>query len=170
MSRETVSFRPIRPDDEPFLRQVYASTRLEELAPLGWSAEQQAAFLGQQFEAQHHHYQTHYADAAFLVILLNDRPIGRLYVARWPDEIRIIDIALLPEYRNAGIGSHLLRDLLDEAAQAGKPLRIHVEKFNRALSLYERLGFTPIADRDVYWFMEWSPNRGPNHDLDLSIS
>jgi len=152
-----LSFRLIRPDDEPFLRRVYASTRLEELAPLGWSPEQQAAFLGQQFDAQHYHYQTHYADAEFLVILLREQPIGRLYVARWPEQIALIDIALLPEYRNAGIGSRLLRGLLDEAATARKPLRIHVEKFNPALRLYRRLGFYPVEDKGVYWYMEWSP-------------
>jgi ribosomal protein S18 acetylase RimI-like enzyme len=63
------------------------------------------------------------------------------------------DIALLPEYCNRGIGTTLLRT--SEAATAGKPLRIHVERFNPALRLYERLGFTPIAGRGVYLFMEW---------------
>src|SRR5207249_4690178 len=144
--------------DEPFLRRVYASTRLEELAPLGWSADQQVAFLNQQFDAQHHHYHTYYADAAFQVIMLDDRPIGRLYVARWPNQILLIDIALLPDYRNAGIGSRLLRDLLDEAVRTDRPVRIPVEKFNPALRLYERLGFSIAEDQGVYWFMEWSPH------------
>ncbi|MBK9711275.1 MAG: GNAT family N-acetyltransferase [Kouleothrix sp.] len=144
------------PEDEPFLRRVYASTRLEELAPLGWSAEQQQAFLDQQFDAQHRHYQTYYGDAEFLLILRDAQPIGRLYVARWPEQIALIDIALLPEYRGAGIGSRLLRALIDEAAAAGKPLRIHVEKFNPALRLYQRLGFYPIEDKGIYWYMEWA--------------
>src|SRR5262249_15123218 len=143
--------------DEPFLFGVYAGTRLEELAPLGWSADQQAAFLAQQSDAQHQYYQANYAGADFQVILLDGRAVGRLYVARWEDEIRIIDIALLPEYRNAGIGSRLLKDLLDEAALAGKPIRIHVEKFNPALRLYQRLGFAIAEDLGVYWFMERAP-------------
>ena len=84
-------------------------------------------------------------------------PVGRLYVARWQDEIRIVDIALLPPYRNTGLGTTILRDLLAEAAVAHKPVRIHVEKFNPALRLYERLGFVPIADKGVYLFMEWTP-------------
>ena len=154
MSTIAVTLRPIRPDDMPFLFDVYASTRLEELAPLGWSAEQQAAFLTQQFNAQHHHYQLHFAQAAFDVVLQDRRPIGRLYVAREKDHILIIDIALLPAYRNRGIGSRLLHSLLDEAAGAGKAVRIHVEKFNPALRLYERLGFSVIDDHGVYWFME----------------
>ena len=157
MSTPTLALRPIRPDDGPFLYKVYASTRLEELAPLGWSAEQQAAFLTQQFNAQHQYYHANYADADFQIILVNGQPGGRLYVDRRGDEIRIIDIALLPEYRRAGVGSRLLRDLLDEAAAGGKPVRIHVEKFNPALRLYERLGFSIVDDRGVYWFMEWSP-------------
>jgi ribosomal protein S18 acetylase RimI-like enzyme len=157
MSRMPVSLRPVRADDAPFLFEVYASTRREELAPLGWSAQQQAAFLAQQFDAQRHSYQANYASADFQVILLDDRPIGRLYVARWEDEIRVVDIAILPEHRNARVGSRLLGDLLDEAAQAGKPVRIHVEKFNPALRLYQRLGFSIIGDRGVYWFMEWAP-------------
>jgi ribosomal protein S18 acetylase RimI-like enzyme len=157
VSSTSVTLRPIRPDDKPFLFGVYASTRLEELAPLGWSAEQQAAFLTQQFTAQHQYYQANYADADFQVIVRDDRPVGRLYVARWPEEIRLIDIALLPEYRNAGIGSRLIDELLVEAAATGRPVRIHVEKFNPALRLYQRLGFSQIADRGVYWFMEWSP-------------
>jgi ribosomal protein S18 acetylase RimI-like enzyme len=149
--------RHAQPDDEPFLFQVYASTRLEQLAPLGWSLEQQHAFLTQQFTAQHRHYQANYASADFQLILVNGQPAGRLYVARWPDEIRLIDIALLPEYRNAGVGSRLLNELLAEAAQAAKPVRLHVETFNRALRLYQRLGFVTIAVRGAHWFMERLP-------------
>src|SRR5436309_4435880 len=105
MSTATLALRPIRPEDGSFLYAVYASTRLEELAPLGWSAEQQAAFLTQQFNAQHQYYQANFSDAKFQVILLAGQQVGRLYVARQPDQILLIDIALLPEYRNAGIGS-----------------------------------------------------------------
>jgi len=157
MTTATLTLRPIRSDDEPFLYEVYASTRMEELAPLGWSAEQQAAFLTQQFNAQHQYYQANYPGADFQIILVNDQLAGRLYVDRRIGEIRIVDIALLPEYRNGGIGSRLLNDLLAESAQAGKFVSIHVEKFNPALRLYERLGFSISDDRGVYWFMEWKP-------------
>ncbi|HNP85585.1 MAG TPA: GNAT family N-acetyltransferase [Kouleothrix sp.] len=157
MNIDAITLRPIAPHDTPFLRRVYASTRTEELAPLGWSAEQQALFLNQQFDAQHYHYQTYYPNARFQVILLQGEPIGRLYIARWPHELRLIDIALLPEYRNCGIGSRLMHDLLDEALAAGRPVRIHVEKFNPALRLYQRFGFVSIEDRGIYVFMEWAP-------------
>ena len=157
----TVSLRPIRPDDEAFLYEVYASTRLDELAVVDWDEAQKAAFLHMQFAAQHTYYQEHYVGADFLVILVDDHPAGRLYVARWDEEMCLMDIALLPAYRNAGIGSALLHALMAEAAQAGKPVRIHVEKQNPALRLYTRLGFRPIADRGVYWFLEWSPTPSP---------
>ena len=170
MSEPCVTFRPITAEDEPFLRRVYASTRLEELAPLGWSADQQSGFLAQQFNAQHQYYQEHYADADFQLILLGEQPIGRLYVARWPDEIRLMDIALLPEHRNAGYGTHIIRELLEEAARARKPLRIHVEKFNPALRLYQRLGFFPIEDRGIYWYMERSPSSAPAPAAEVSAA
>jgi ribosomal protein S18 acetylase RimI-like enzyme len=157
MTTATLTLRSIHPEDQPFLYEVYASTRTEELAPLGWNSEQQAAFLTQQFNAQHQYYQASYASADFQIILVNGQPAGRLYVERGADELRLIDIALLPEYRNAGIGTGLIKNLLAEAQQAGKPVRIHVEKFNPALRLYKRLGFSIIDDRGVYWFMEWKP-------------
>ena len=151
----TIALRPIRPEDQPFLLAVYASSREPELAVVEWDAEQKAAFVRMQFDAQHAYYQEHYAGAAFDVILVDGQPAGRLYVARENDEIRIVDIALLPNFCNRGIGTSLLRGLQSEAAAAGKSLRIHVERFNPALRLYERLGFTSIADRGVYLFMEW---------------
>jgi ribosomal protein S18 acetylase RimI-like enzyme len=152
-----VTLRPVCAGDEPFLFDLYASTRLEELAPVGWSAELRARFLRWQFNAQQRFYQVAYTGADSQVIVLDDRPIGRLYVVRMEDEIRVVDIAILPEYRNAGIGSRLLGDLFDEATQAGKPVRIHVKKVNPALRLYQRLGFAIVDDRGVYWFMERAP-------------
>lgn len=110
-----------------------------------------------QFAAQHDYYHEHYADAAFQLILCDGQPAGRLYVARWPAEIRIIDIALLPPFRNRGIGASLLQQLLDEAAVAGQRVSIHVERYNSALRLYQRLGFREIEDQGVYLLMEWTP-------------
>ena len=150
-----LTLRPVSADDLPFLCAVYASTREQELTAVAWDAAQKAAFLDMQFRAQHTYYLAHYPDAAFDVILINHQPAGRLYIDRATSEIRIVDIALLPEWCNRGIGSALINVLQGEAAAAGKPLRIHVERFNPALRLYERLGFRQIEDRGVYLFMEW---------------
>ncbi len=152
--REPHTFRPIRPDDEALLFQIYASTREEELAPVPWTAAEKDAFLRMQFNAQHRYYQDQFPDASYRLILLGDLPAGRLYLHRQEDELNIIDIALLPAYRNAGLGTRLLREVFAEADAAGKPVRIHVERFNPALRLYERLGFSRIADTGVYFLME----------------
>jgi GNAT superfamily N-acetyltransferase len=161
-----IALRSVRPDDRVFLLSVYASTREPELATVDWDAAQKAAFVRMQFDAQYAYYQEYYEGAAFNVILVGGQPAGRLYIHRRADEIRIMDIALLPEYCNRGIGTTLLHELQSEAAAAGKPLRIHVERFNPALRLYERLGFRQIDDRGVYLFMEW--RRGDNFQLPAS--
>lgn len=152
-----VTLRPVAPDDEAFLYRVYASTREEELAAVDWGEAQKAAFLRQQFDAQSRHYREYYPEATFDVILADGRPAGRLYVARWPEEIRIVDIALLPEHRDRGIGTHLLNALISESEESDKTLSIHVERFNPALRLYGRLGFHKTADKGVYLLMERPP-------------
>ncbi len=152
-----ISLRPVVPGDEEFLCGVYGSTREVELAHVDWDAPQKDAFVRMQFDAQHRYYAEHYAGAAFDVIVVDGEPAGRLYVARWPDEVRIVDIALLPPYRNRGIGSSLLHELIAEADAARQPVTIHVEKFNPALRLYQRLGFSPIEDRGVYLFLRRPP-------------
>jgi ribosomal protein S18 acetylase RimI-like enzyme len=146
--------RPAAPDDEPFLLKVYAGTRLDELAPLAWTDEQKAAFIAHQFAAQTSHYAEHYKGMTIDIIEVDGQPAGRLLVARWPEEIRIVDISLLPEYRGAGTGTSLLRELIDEATAAGKRLSIHVEIQNRAMRLYERLGFRPVGEHGVYLLLE----------------
>ena len=150
-------FRPIADTDLPFLARLYASTRMEELAVTAWSDAQKAAFLQSQFDAQHAHYQKHYAGSDFFVIEREAQAVGRLYLARWKDEHRIVDIALLPEFRRGGLGTALLSDLLDEAARAGKAVTIHVEKFNPALTLYRRLGFLAAGEEGAYDLMRWEP-------------
>lgn len=153
----SVTLRRVEPGDDQFLRCVYASTREEELAPLPWSDDEKAAFLRQQFDAQDEHYRRHYDGASFDVIVLEGVPVGRLFVARWHDEIRIMDLALLIEHRAAGIGTSVLSQLLDEGKRARKRVSVHVEKYNPAIRLYERLGFRAVADKGVYLLMEASP-------------
>lgn len=155
--RHRLRFRAIGEQDLEILYRVYASTRTDELNQTDWDEEQKEQFLRMQFNAQHSHYQEHFGSAQFLLILEGGEPIGRLYVDRRPDEIRVIDIALLPEHRRRGLGGALMRDLLDEGRGSGRAVRIHVEKFNPALRLYRRLGFRAIEDQGVYLFMEWVP-------------
>jgi len=155
-SQSGLRFRPITDADLPFLALVYASTRTEELAVTPWTDAEKAAFLDMQFRAQHQHYQAHYPEADWLVVMHGGENIGRLYIERWPSAHCIIDVALLPAHRGKGFGETLLRDLQDEAATAGKAVSIHVEKNNRAMRLYRRLGFRTAEDKGVYDLMRWT--------------
>jgi RimJ/RimL family protein N-acetyltransferase len=153
-----ITLRPITPDDMELLLRIYRSTREEELAMvLDWTEETKAAFVRQQFEAQYAWYRDHYEGAQFDVILFDGAPAGRLYVHRRPDEIRLVDITLLPDFRKEGLGTSILRDLLAEGQAAGKPVTIHVEIYNPAMQLYQRLGFVPVEERGPYRLMKWSP-------------
>jgi ribosomal protein S18 acetylase RimI-like enzyme len=151
-----LTFRRITDADLPVLARIYASTRAEELAPVPWSDAEKAAFLDMQFRAQHAHYRQYYPEADWLMTMRGNENVGRLYLERLPSQHRIIDIAFLPEYRGRGLGEALLRDLLDEAAAAGKPVSIHVEKLNPAMRLYRRLGFVTEEDKGIYDLMRWT--------------
>jgi len=149
-----ITGRPCTEADLAFLYEVYASTREEEMTVVPWDDQQKEAFLRMQFHAQHTYYHDQFPGASYSIIEANGVPAGRLYINRSEDEILVIDIALVPWYRRRGIGTGLLREILREGAEGSKPVRIHVEKFNPALRLYERLGFLPVGDNGVYLLME----------------
>lgn len=150
-----ITGRPCTEADMAFLYEVYASTREEEMTVVPWDDQQKEAFLRMQFHAQHTYYHDQFPGASYSIIEANGVPAGRLYINRSEDEILVIDIALVPRYRRQRIGTGLLREILREGAEGSKPVRIHVEKFNPALRLYERLGFLPVDDSGVYLLMEW---------------
>jgi ribosomal protein S18 acetylase RimI-like enzyme len=152
---DVVSLRAASSGDEAFLQAVYAGTRAQELALTNWTDDQKAAFCRSQFAAQDTHYRQYYPNSVFSVILRDGTPVGRLYVDQLEREIRIMDISLLPEHRGFGIGTRLLMEMQSAAAAGGKTLTIHVEKFNPALRLYQRLGFCPKQDEGIYLLMEW---------------
>lgn len=160
-SHPDITLRPVGPADQDFLIEVYGSTRAEEMALVPWTDEQRQAFIQHQFTAQQNHYAQKYPTASHDVIMFNDRPVGRLYVARLDQEIRIIDITLLPAERNAGIGSYLIKQLLDEANHSGKLTRIYVEEFNPSLRLFERLGFSPSEQHGIHVLLQCNSSQHP---------
>lgn len=157
---QSVTLRVAQEDDLPLLRRVYASTRQAELASVDWDEAQRAWFLGMQFDLQARAFAQAYPEADWQVVVCDGQPIGRLIVDRCSHSIRLVDIALLPDYRSGGIGSELLRRLLDEATAAGKPVVLHVARSNPAGALYQRLGFVVSARDDVYLEMQWRPGGG----------
>jgi ribosomal protein S18 acetylase RimI-like enzyme len=158
-----ITRRPVAPSDTPFLEGLYASTRTAELAVLPWSEEQKSVFIRSQFTTQSIQYATNYPDASFEVVMIDGTAAGRLCVERRAALMQIIDIALLPQFRGAGVGTRLLRGLLDEATTQGATVALHVECHNPARRLYERLGFELCADDAgtgtdaVYAAMRWYP-------------
>lgn len=152
-----ITLRPVRPEDEAFLLELYASTRREEVAAWGWDEAQREAFLKMQFNAQQQHYRFQYRDADHQIILVAERQAGRLYVWRDDQRILLVDIALLPEYRGAGIGTKVIGGLLAEAEQAKRPVLLHVRKYNPARRLYERLGFVAVGETEMDFEMRWMP-------------
>lgn len=154
-----ITLRPVGPDDQDFLTAVYASTRADEMAMVPWTDEQRQAFVQWQFAAQQEHYGKQYPGASHDLIMLDGRPVGRLYVARLDHEIRIVDITVLPAERNAGIGSYLLQQLLDEADRIGKMTRIYVEDFNPSLTLFTRLGFATSEQNGFNLLLKRDPSQ-----------
>ena len=149
-----IELLPVAEGDREFLYRVYASTRADELAAVPWDSAQKEAFLRAQFDAQDRWYHEQYTRVTYDVIAIDGEPAGRLYVRRGQTEIRIVDIALLPEHRGRGVGTSLLRALLAEADAEDKRVTIHVERTNPALRFYQRLGFSVAEDKGVYLFMQ----------------
>ena len=153
-----IRFRAVRPSDREFLFRVYVSTR-PDITLTNLTEPEKVKLLKSQYDAQHRHYEAYFSTADYLVVLRGAQAIGRFYVYRGSDEIRILDIALLPEFRSLGIGSIIMSDVIKEAAVADKPVRLYVEIESGALRFYERLDFVKVAEQGAHYFMECKPRR-----------
>ena len=158
-----VSLRPATDADQEFLIGVYANSRAAELAQVNWDDSQKDAFIRWQYALQKQEYETRYPSARYDVILVDGAPAGRIWIGTDDTQIRLLDIALLTEFQNRGVGTYLLRQLMDEATHANKPLRHMVFMLNdNANRLYQRLGFKTIEDVGGYLHMEWTPGQDTN--------
>jgi ribosomal protein S18 acetylase RimI-like enzyme len=138
--------------DAALIAALYACTREEELRQVPWSDAQKKAFTDWQSEQQEKHYALHYPRAERLVVE-RGAPIGRIYVDTTRVEVRLMDVTLLPPHRNLGLGSRLMDVLLEYADALGQQSSLHVEPFNPAKRMYERLGFRVVETRGLYEFM-----------------
>ena len=155
-----VSLRPVTDADQEFLVGVYASTRAAELAQVDWEDSQKDAFIRWQYAMQKQEYDTRFPHARYEVILVDGQPAGRIWVGSDDMQVRLLDIALLTEFQNRGVGGYLLRQLIDEAKREQKVLRHMVFMLNEnAHRFYERLGFVEIEDVGGYKHMEWRADR-----------
>lgn len=134
------------------------------MALVPWNDEQKNAFIKFQFEAQHQHYTSKYPPDSFKIIELEGERVGRLYLSELADEVRIIDLTILPERRGKGLGKRIITDILK---QATKPVRIYLESFNRSVGLFNELGFEIIDDEGVYQL--WECRRIGTRDLTATV-
>ena len=153
----SLKLRSATADDKPFLLSLFATTRSDELAFVNLDENQKKSFIAMQFEAQSRQYVVSYPQAKGKIILWNDDPIGRLLLNRGELEFTLVDVALLPVHRGAGIGTGLIVDIQKDAGAAGKPIRLHVLTSSAAKRLYERLGFSRVGGDAVYLEMIWVP-------------
>lgn len=157
-----VSFRPVKDEDQPFLQALYAGTREWEFAHSTWTRASIDSFLKGQFDAQTLSYSATYPGASFMIIELNGAAIGRLTADRQDDCLRVIDLIIAPQWQGQGIGTDILRSLLNEAHGGKVPVRLFAEKANqRALELYRRHDFVVTGELPGHYALEWRPNTGP---------
>ena len=149
---DPVTIRLVSPNDREFLERLYASTRGEELAMLGWTKEQESAFFEMQFDLQSRAYAMQFPDAVTYIVEHDRNLVGRMIVERRDDELRVIDISLVAEFRGLGIGAHVLEGL----KSASKAVILRVLKTNpRARRFYDKHGFETVEDADLHWTMRW---------------
>jgi ribosomal protein S18 acetylase RimI-like enzyme len=154
---EGITLRAVTEADRDFVLSAYASTRAAEMAMVPWTAEQKDAFVKAQFAAQAHHYAAEYPGASHEIICRDGVATGRLYLDRGAEKFHILDVTVLPEFRNAGIGSFVLRRILEEAGRSGLPVSIYVESFNPSFNLFRKLGFQLSSNDGFQCLLRWSP-------------
>jgi len=151
----SITLRPAGDHDENFLRDLYATTRQEEIAYLPWTPEAKLDFVRMQFDAQRRHYNATYPNADQSIVLVAGAPAGRFYVDRQDTQVLIVDLTLLPEFHRRGIGSALVSTLQREAGSSGKSITGHVERRNPAQIFWRQLGFEVTPADDMYFRILW---------------
>lgn len=154
----TITFRTVSDADQAFLVDLYADSRAAELAPTPWTGAQKRAFVEMQFAAQSKSYAENHPRATHEIICVDGRPVGRLYLSREAPGFHILDILIATASRNAGVGSGVLAEILDEADRAGQPITVHVESFNPSLRLFKRLGFRIASENGFLLLLERPPS------------
>lgn len=150
-----IQLRPCVASDDAFLIGLYRRTHEEMFNALEIPRDQLEQILQTQFAAQQEHYRAVYPKADFDLVILGSEPIGNLYALRGLEQYVLVDINLLPDQRNSGIGSHLVEQLISEAQAARKPVHAKVRRGNPAWRLWQRLGFKKVYDDGVYLSIEY---------------
>jgi ribosomal protein S18 acetylase RimI-like enzyme len=152
-----VRLRPEREDDRDFRYRLFCDSRQPEFAVvLPPDVFQQV--MAHQFQAQTVSYRGQFPQARFDIIELDGRPIGRIVVDRPGDRLHLIDQAIIPELRGRGIGTAIMRALMDEAAARRVPVVLEASSSNDpSMRLYLRLGFVVTEITELYIELTWTP-------------
>ena len=157
-----IQLRPAEEKDAAFIEAVYRTTREAELNLTNWSDHQKSAFISMQSAAQLLDYKAKFPEARFQIIIYNKKEAGRFFTCETEDEIRLLDITILPEFTGKGIGTYLLHRLIERSKKVQKKISLHVITSNPALKLYQRLGFVHIKNEGFYYYMERKPEKSSN--------
>lgn len=154
----TVRMRPVNETDDSFLYDVVSSTVRNQFKKMGGDIQIMEPLLRIQYENQTREYRKRFPQASHLIVTINNVDAGRIYLDRNSEEIRILDVTLLPEYRGKGLGAFILKMLEEEAAQNQLPIRIYVEEGNPSLRLFRRLGYQFQGKYgEVHNLLQWTP-------------
>jgi predicted acetyltransferase len=157
--RKRISFRPVvMPDDEPFLQELYASTR-DDLNAVFSDKDQLRQLLLMQYNGQKATYSAEFPNAVDEIVLFDGEPVGRLMLDHRDNSIHGVDIAIIRSTRNRGVGTGVLVGLFEECARKGVFFTLNVAKGNPAMRLYERLGCSTERDNGTHFLMTWRPER-----------
>jgi len=148
-----IALRAACDQDEPFFFRLFCSIRELEFAFLG--DKERPAILNMQYSALKRSICANWPHARHMIVTEDGESIGRLSIARNGNVLHLIEIALLPERQNRGIGSFLMKQLVKEAGDCqGPQIRLYVFRSSRAVRFYQRMGFVPVSDDGVYLLME----------------
>ena len=154
----TLAVRPALPQDEIFLYELYSAVRGPEFALAPIDATQREHLIRMQFRGQMSAYTQMYPNSCYHIVLLDSKPVGRLWVAPGEREFHLVDIAVHPDVQSKGIGTVLIQRLQQEATRARLPINSCVFRFNPgSLRFHQRLGFTVTREDELQYYMQWKP-------------
>jgi ribosomal protein S18 acetylase RimI-like enzyme len=152
----TIAVRPALPQDEIFLYELYSAVRGPEFALAPITPTQREHLIRMQFRASMSAYAQMFPNSCYHLVLLDSKPVGRLWVWKGPAEFHLVDIAVHPSVQSKGIGTALVQRLQQEAAKARLPVRCTVFRFNPgSLRFHQKLGFTIVRADEMNYYMEW---------------
>jgi GNAT superfamily N-acetyltransferase len=152
------TLRPARPEDEDFLFALFVTSRERELSALPLPPDQAESFARMQYRSQLAGFRHVHPGAVELVVETAEGPVGRIVLEDRPGELWVVDLALMPDHRNAGLGAALLRHCMKRAVAERLVMRGSVTPYNPARRLYARLGIVELPSEGGATIpLEWRP-------------